>query len=146
MHLSRRDLFGAAAYGGLGALLAGTEESPGEKIIHQGRQYVVYRGMGSLAAMSRSAGSRERYGQNEQVDVDELVPQGVEGIVPYAGDVKKVMTQFCGGLRAALGYCGCRTVQALHERGRFVRVTSAGVVEAHPHDVKIMKEAPNYRS
>ena len=129
----------------LGSILAGTEESPGEKIIHQGRQYVVYRGMGSLAAMTRSAASRERYGQVE-VDADELVPQGVEGIVPYAGNVRKVMTQFCGGLRSALGYCGCRTVPALREFGRFVRVTTAGVAEAHPHDVKIIKEAPNYRS
>jgi len=129
----------------LGGALAGTEESPGEKIIHEGRQYVAYRGMGSLSAMREAAGSRQRYGQ-ENVNVDELVPQGVEGIVPYAGTVEKVMTQYSGGLRSALGYCGCRTISELQKRGRFVRVTLAGVSEAHPHDVKIMKEAPNYRS
>ncbi len=129
----------------LGALLAGTEESPGEKIIHQGRQYVVYRGMGSLAAIKQAAGSRQRYGL-ENVAEDDLVPQGIEGIVPYAGTVGKVMTQFCGGLRSSLGYNGCRSIKELKERGRFVRVSPAGVREAHPHDVKIMKEAPNYRS
>lgn len=129
----------------LGSILAGTEESPGEKIIHQGRQYVVYRGMGSLAAMKEGAGSRERYSQT-RVDSEDLVPQGIEGIVPYAGTVKKVMTQFCGGLRSALGYCGCSSVSALRENGRLVRVSPAGMHEAHPHDVKIMKEAPNYRS
>ena len=129
----------------LGGVLAGTEESPGEKIIHEGRQYVVYRGMGSLAAMREAAGSRQRYGQ-DNVSMDDLVPQGVEGIVPYAGTVEKVMTQYGGGLRSALGYCGCRTIPELQKRGRFVRVTLAGVSEAHPHDVKIMREAPNYRS
>lgn len=129
----------------LGSVLAGTEESPGEKIIHQGRQYVVYRGMGSLAAMKEKEGSRERYAQ-DNVREDELVPQGVEGIVPYAGTIKKVMTQFCGGLRSSLGYCGCKTIADLQKRGKFVRVTLAGLQEGHPHDVKIMKEAPNYRS
>lgn len=129
----------------LGSILAGTEESPGEKIIHQGRQYVVYRGMGSLAAMKQSMGSRERYGQ-ALTNEDALVPQGIEGIVPYAGTVKKVMTQFCGGLRSAQGYCGCKTLPELQQNGRFVRVSVAGLHEAHPHDIKIMKEAPNYRS
>jgi len=129
----------------LGSILAGTEESPGEKIIHQGRQYVVYRGMGSIAAMREATGSRERYGQRS-VDEDNLVPQGIEGIVPYAGTVQKVMTQFCGGLRSSLGYCGCHTIEELQANGHFVRVSAAGVGEAHPHDVKIMKEAPNYRS
>ncbi len=129
----------------LGSILAGTEESPGEKIIHQGRQYVVYRGMGSLAAMQKGVGSRERYSQTN-VDADDLVPQGIEGIVPYAGTVSKVMTQFCGGLGSSLGYCGCKTVEELRKNGKMVRVSSAGVHEAHPHDVKIMKEAPNYRS
>jgi len=129
----------------LGSILAGTEESPGEKIIHQGRQYVAYRGMGSLSAMQQGIGSRERYSQAD-VDADDLVPQGIEGIVPYAGTVQKVMTQFCGGLRSAMGYCGCRTVPELQAGGKFTRVSSAGLHEAHPHDVKIMKEAPNYRS
>jgi IMP dehydrogenase len=129
----------------LGSILAGTEESPGEKIIHQGRQYVAYRGMGSLAAMQQGAGSRERYSQAD-VDAANLVPQGIEGIVPYAGTVNSVMTQFCGGLRSALGYCGCRDIASLQENGKIVRVSSAGVREAHPHDIKIMKDAPNYRS
>lgn len=129
----------------LGSILAGTAESPGEKIIHQGRQYVAYRGMGSLAAMQQGAGSRERYGQTD-VDASELVPQGIEGIVPYAGTVKSVMTQFTGGLRSALGYCGCRDVPALQQTARFTRVSAASIREAHPHDVKIMKDAPNYRT
>ena len=129
----------------LGSLLAGTEESPGEKIIHEGRHYVIYRGMGSLAAMQQGAGSRERYSQGS-VQADDLVPQGIEGIVPLAGSVRKLMTQFVGGLRSSLGYCGCRTLADLQRRGRFYRVTGAGVREAHPHDVKIIKEAPNYRS
>jgi IMP dehydrogenase len=129
----------------LGSVLAATEESPGEKIINEGRQYVVYRGMGSLAAMREGVGSRERYGQ-ANVSSDDLVPQGIEGIVPYAGTVKKVMTQYCGGLRSSLGYCGCRTIPELQERGRFSRVSLAGLAESHPHDVKIIKEAPNYRS
>jgi IMP dehydrogenase len=128
-----------------GSLFAGTDESPGEKIIHQGRQYVIYRGMGSLGAMREGSASRERYGQSN-IQEDELVPQGIEGIIPYTGSVRKVMVQFCGGLRASMGYCGCRNIVELKERGRFIRVSQAGVTEAHPHDVKIMKEAPNYRS
>ncbi len=127
----------------MGSALAGTEQSPGEKIIHQGRQYVVYRGMGSLAAMKSALGSRERYGQADARD-DELIPQGIEGIVPFSGNLEKVMTQFCGGLQAAMGYCGCRTIRELQQHGSFVRITSAGVREAHPHDVKIIKESPNY--
>ncbi|MDX9867699.1 MAG: IMP dehydrogenase [Kiritimatiellia bacterium] len=129
----------------LGSILAGTEESPGEKIIHEGRHYVVYRGMGSLAAMKEGKGSRQRYGQ-DNVQTDDLVPQGIEGIVPLAGSVKKIMTQFCGGLRSSLGYCGSRTLAELKVNGCFFRVSNAGVREAHPHDVKIIKEAPNYRS
>jgi IMP dehydrogenase len=129
----------------LGSILAGTAESPGEKIIHEGRQYVVYRGMGSLAAMKEGMGSRQRYGQ-DYVDDEDLTPQGVEGIVPFTGTVKKVMTQYCGGLRAALGYCGSKTIEALKAQGILYRVSNAGVREAHPHDVKIIKEAPNYRS
>ncbi len=130
----------------LGSVLAGTEESPGEKIIHQGRQYVVYRGMGSLAAMRQSRGSRERYGEHTKSKGDDLVPQGIEGIVPYAGSVNKVMNQYCGGLRSSLGYCGCKTIAQLQKNGKFVRVSSAGLNESHPHDIKIMKDAPNYRS
>ncbi len=129
----------------LGSILAATEESPGEKIIHEGRHYVVYRGMGSLAAMIAGKGSRERYAQTTS-NPDELVPQGIEGIVPYAGTVKKVMTQFCGGLQSSLGYCGAHNIDELRRTAKFVRVSPAGVREAHPHDVKIMREAPNYRS
>ena len=129
----------------LGSVLAATEESPGEKIIHEGRHYVVYRGMGSMAAMIAGKGSRERYAQTN-TDPEDLVPQGIEGIVPYAGSVKKVMVQFCGGLRSSLGYCGAHNIAELRETGKMVRVSAAGVREAHPHDIKIMREAPNYRS
>jgi IMP dehydrogenase len=129
----------------MGSVLAGTDESPGEKILYQGRSYVVYRGMGSLDAMKSREGSRERYGLKGTQEED-LVPQGIEGMVPAAGKVKKVLTQYCGGLQASLGYCGTHNLDELHERGRFVRITGAGVNEAHPHDIKITKEAPNYRS
>ena len=128
----------------MGSVLAGTDESPGEKIIYQGRQYVSYRGMGSLGAMHEGAGSRQRYGQ-QSVSDEELVPQGIEGIVPFAGTVRQVLTQYGGGLQAGLGYCGCQTVQELRERARFVRVSNAGTREAHAHDVLVTKEAPNYR-
>ena len=127
----------------LGSILAGTEESPGEKIIQDGRQYVVYRGMGSLAAMQAFEGSRKRYGQGHR-KMKDLVPEGIEGIIPYAGTVQKVMTQFCGGLRSSLGYNGARSIEELHDTGRFVRVSPAGVKEAHPHDIRITREAPNY--
>ncbi len=128
----------------MGSVLAGTKESPGEKIWHQGRTYVVYRGMGSLEAMKQARGSRERYGQ-EDVDQDsKLVPQGIEGMVLYRGEVADVIHQFCGGLRYSLGYCGARTIAELQEKARLVRVTGAGLREAHPHDVKIVKDAPNY--
>lgn len=129
----------------MGSVLAGSEESPGEKIIHQGRQYVVYRGMGSIAAMKEGMGSRERYAQ-DGLDDAELVPQGIEGLVPYAGSVKSVMTQYCGGLASSLGYCGSRTIPDLQKNGRIVRISPAGLNEAHPHDVKITREAPNYRT
>ena len=129
----------------LGSVLAGTEESPGEKIYSNGRQYVVYRGMGSMAALKNGKGSRARYFQDDESD-ENLVPQGIEGMVPYSGRVKSIMTQFCGGLRASLGYCGSRTIRDLQEKGRFYRVTAAGLREARPHDITITKEAPNYRT
>ena len=129
----------------LGSVLAGTEESPGEKIYSNGRQYVVYRGMGSMAALKNGKGSRARYFQDNEEE-DSLVPQGIEGMVPYSGHVKSIMTQFCGGLRASLGYCGARTIAELKEKGRFYRVTAAGLREARPHDITITKEAPNYRT
>ena len=129
----------------LGSVLAGTEESPGEKIYANGRQYVVYRGMGSMAALKNGKGSRARYFQDNEEEED-LVPQGIEGMVPYSGRVHSIMTQFCGGLRASLGYCGCKSIAELQKRGKFYRVSAAGMREAHPHDIKITKEAPNYRS
>jgi IMP dehydrogenase len=126
----------------MGSVLAGTEESPGEKIIYEGRQFVIYRGMGSLDAMKSREGSRQRYGLGND---DDLVPQGIEGMVPFAGTVNKVMKQYCGGLQASLGYCGTKNIADLKKHGRFVRVSSAGALEAHAHDVKITKDAPNYR-
>ena len=129
----------------LGSVLAGTEESPGEKIYQNGRQYVVYRGMGSLGALKNGKGSRARYFQDNEAD-DDLVPQGIEGMVPYSGRVHSIMTQFCGGLRASLGYCGTKTIPELQARGKFYRVTPAGLREARPHDITITKEAPNYRA
>ncbi len=126
----------------MGSVLAGTEESPGEKIIYEGRQFVIYRGMGSLDAMKSREGSRQRYGLSND---DDLVPQGIEGMVPFAGTVNKVMKQYCGGLQASLGYCGTRNIAALKKSGQFVRVSGAGAIEAHAHDIKITKEAPNYR-
>ena len=129
----------------LGSVLAGTEESPGEKILANGRKYVIYRGMGSMAALKNGKGSRARYFQDNEDD-ENLVPQGIEGMVPYSGHVSAIMTQFCGGLRASLGYCGTRTIAELQARGRFYRVTAAGLREARPHDITITKEAPNYRT
>ncbi|MBO7683955.1 MAG: IMP dehydrogenase [Kiritimatiellae bacterium] len=129
----------------LGSVLAGTEESPGEKIYSNGRQYVVYRGMGSMAALRNGKGSRARYFQDKEAE-DELVPQGIEGMVPYSGAVRSIMTQFSGGLRASLGYCGARSIGELHRKGCFYRVTAAGLREARPHDITITKEAPNYRT
>jgi len=128
----------------MGSVLAGTDEGPGEKILYEGRQFVVYRGMGSLDAMKSREGSRQRYGLKNSAD-DDLVPQGIEGVVPYAGGVSKVLKQYWGGLQASLGYCGCRTVPELQKNGQFVRVSAAGTAEAHPHDIRITKEAPNYR-
>ena len=129
----------------LGSVLAGTEESPGEKIYSNGRQYVVYRGMGSMAALKNGKGSRARYFQDNEADED-LVPQGIEGMVPYSGHVKSIMTQFAGGLRASLGYCGARSIAELKKIGKFYRITTAGLKEARPHDITITKEAPNYRT
>ena len=130
----------------MGSVLAGTQESPGEKIIHQGRSYVVYRGMGSLQAMEKSQGSRERYGQADVNDAKKLVPQGVEGMVPYRGSLWEVVHQFAGGLHYSLGYCGTRTLPELRERAKFIRVSSSALREAHPHDILMLKDAPNYSS
>jgi IMP dehydrogenase len=127
----------------LGGLFAGTEESPGETVIYQGRSYKVYRGMGSLGAMQR--GGRDRYAQHEEVEAGKLVPEGIEGRVPYRGTLSATVYQLVGGLRSGMGYCGCRTVEELWRTARFIRITSAGLRESHVHDVIITKEAPNYR-
>jgi IMP dehydrogenase len=128
----------------VGSIIAGTEESPGDKILHQGRMYVVYRGMGSLESMKRAKGSRERYGQEDVDDVGKLVPQGIEGLVLFRGSVSGVINQYVGGLRYSLGYVGAETIGELQEKAVFVRITAAGLREAHPHDVKMQKDAPNY--
>ena len=126
----------------LGGLFAGTEEAPGEIELFQGRSYKTYRGMGSLGAMQQ--GSSDRYFQDDEESADKLVPEGVEGRVPYKGSVVQVMHQLMGGLRSAMGYLGCPTIEAVKERAEFVQITSAGVRESHVHDVQIVKEAPNY--
>jgi IMP dehydrogenase len=130
----------------MGSALAGTQESTGEKILHQGRRYVVYRGMGSLEAMAEGRGSRERYSHPEVDRTSDLVPQGIEGLVQYSGTVDSVLRQYTGGLRFALGYCGARTLDELRRKAQFVRISSAGLRESHAHDVKIIKDAPNYSS
>ncbi|MFA5028059.1 MAG: IMP dehydrogenase [Candidatus Methylomirabilota bacterium] len=128
----------------IGGLFAGTEESPGETVLFQGRTYKVYRGMGSLGAMQSRAG-RERYHQEHESELGKLVPEGIEGRVPYKGMLSAIVYQMVGGLRSGMGYCGCRTVEELRSRARFVRLTSSGLRESHVHDVIITKEAPNYR-
>ena len=128
----------------MGSVLAGTQESPGEKILHQGKMYVIYRGMGSVSAMKEGKGSRERYGQEDVNSESKLVPQGIEGMVLFRGEVADVIHQYLGGLKYSLGYCGARTLKELQTKARFVRVTGAGLREAHPHDIKITKDAPNY--
>lgn len=125
----------------LGSLLAGLEESPGELVLHGGRRYKTYRGMGSIGAMGQ--GSADRYGQAD-TDRTKFVPEGVEGRVPYRGALSDFVHQMIGGLRAAMGYCGCRSVEELQQRAQFVRVSNAALVESHAHDIQITKEAPNY--
>jgi IMP dehydrogenase len=127
----------------IGNLLAGADESPGESILYQGRSYKVYRGMGSLGAMEK--GSKDRYFQGDVHDFDKLVPEGIEGKVPYKGSASAILHQLLGGVRSGMGYIGARTVKELQERARFVRISSQGLRESHVHDVSITKEAPNYR-
>ena len=127
----------------IGSLLAGTEEAPGEVILYQGRSYKTYRGMGSIAAMKK--GSKDRYFQADVSDADKLVPEGIEGRVPYKGSVDMNLFQLVGGLRSGMGYLGCRTIAELRTRPRFVRISSSGLRESHVHDVIITQEAPNYR-
>lgn len=141
------DVVKALAAGGssvmVGSLVAGTEESPGETIIFNGRKFKSYRGMGSLEAMEQKNGSKDRYFQADTTDAKKLVPEGIAGRVPYKGTVQEVIYQLMGGLRSGMGYCGAATIEELHD-AKFVRITNAGVLESHPHDISITSEAPNY--
>ncbi|MCG7401431.1 MULTISPECIES: IMP dehydrogenase [Caballeronia] len=126
----------------MGSMLAGTEESPGDVFLYQGRQYKSYRGMGSVGAMKD--GAADRYFQDNSANIDKLVPEGIEGRVAYKGSVNAILFQIVGGVRASMGYCGCRAISELHEKAEFVQITAAGMRESHVHDVQITKEAPNY--
>ena len=141
------DVVKALAAGGssvmIGSLVAGTEESPGDTIIFNGRKFKSYRGMGSLEAMEQKNGSRDRYFQGDVCDVKKLVPEGIAGRVPYKGTVQEVIYQLVGGLRSGMGYCGASSIAGLHN-AKFTRITNAGVLESHPHDISITSEAPNY--
>ena len=141
------DIVKAIAAGGssvmIGSLVAGTEESPGDTLIYNGRKFRAYRGMGSLEAMEQKNGSKDRYFQSDTSDVKKLVPEGIAGRVPYKGTVQEVIYQLSGGLRSGMGYCGAQTIEALHN-AKFTRITNAGVMEPHPHDITITSEAPNY--
>src|SRR5581483_5331774 len=129
----------------LGSALAGTDEAPGDVILVQGERFKEYRGMGSLGAMKARGFSKDRYFQGDVEDVEELVPEGIEGRVPYKGPARSVLHQYVGGLRQAMGYCGAATIEEMKTKTRFVRISAAGLHESHPHDVTITKEAPNYR-
>jgi IMP dehydrogenase len=124
-----------------GSLFAGTEEAPGETILFEGRKFKVYRGMGSLGAME--LGSKDRYFQDVEDDVKKLVPEGIEGRVPYKGSVSEVMVQYLGGLRAGMGYCGANTIKDM-QKAKMVKISSSGILESHPHNITITKESPNY--
>lgn len=128
----------------MGGTLAGVEETPGEKVLYEGRSFKIYRGMGSLGAMKK--GSSDRYFQDMESDIKKLVPEGVEGRVPYKGPLSETIYQFIGGLRAAMGYCGAKNIEALKRDARFVKISNAGLKESHPHDVIITEESPNYQS
>jgi IMP dehydrogenase len=126
----------------LGGMFAGTEEAPGEIELFQGRSYKSYRGMGSLGAMQQ--GSKDRYFQDAEANADKLVPEGIEGRVPYKGSVLSVIHQLIGGVRSSMGYLGCSSIAEVHAKAEFVEISSAGIRESHVHDVQITKEAPNY--
>lgn len=126
----------------LGSLLAGTRESPGETVIYEGRKYKTYRGMGSVEAMKM--GSKDRYFQDVEDDIKKLVPEGIVGRVPFKGDLNESIHQFVGGLRAGMGYCGAKDIEDLKINGQFITITSAGMRESHPHNIRVTKEAPNY--
>ena len=129
----------------MGSMFAGTEEAPGEIELFQGRSYKAYRGMGSLGAMSQAQGSSDRYFQDSSAGAEKLVPEGIEGRVPYKGSLSAIIHQLMGGLRASMGYTGSATIDEMRTRPQFVRITGAGMAESHVHDVQITKEAPNYR-
>ena len=129
----------------VGSLLAGTDEAPGEVELFQGRAYKSYRGMGSLGAMAQREGSSDRYFQDASAGAEKLVPEGVEGRVPCKGPLSGIVHQMMGGLRAAMGYTGCASIEDMRSRPSFVKISGAGVKESHVHDVSITKEAPNYR-
>jgi IMP dehydrogenase len=130
----------------IGGLFAGTEESPGEVELYQGRSYKSYRGMGSVGAMGGSNGSKDRYFQDATEELEKLVPEGIEGRVSYKGSLIAIVHQLVGGVRAAMGYTGCASIDEMRVKPQFVRMTGAGIKESHVHDVTITKEAPNYRS
>ena len=129
----------------MGSMFAGTEEAPGEIELYQGRTYKSYRGMGSMGAMSQTSGSSDRYFQDASQGTEKLVPEGIEGRVPYKGPLSAIIHQLMGGVRSAMGYTGSVDIETLRSKPSFVRVTSAGMSESHVHDVSITKEAPNYR-
>ena len=129
----------------VGSLLAGTEEAPGEVEFFQGRYYKAYRGMGSLGAMAGATGSADRYFQDSKAGAEKLVPEGIEGRVPYKGPMGNIVHQMMGGLRSSMGYTGSSTIEDLRQNAKFVKITAAGMQESHVHDVTITKEAPNYR-
>jgi IMP dehydrogenase len=126
----------------IGNMFAGHEESPGEKVLYEGRAYKMYRGMGSLGAMTQ--GSADRYFQDVEDEIAKLVPEGIEGRVPYKGFVSETIYQMVGGLRSAMGYCGCATIAEMQQKAQFVKISTAGLRESHPHNVAITKESPNY--
>ena len=128
----------------LGSVFAGTEEAPGEVELFQGRSFKTYRGMGSISAMSKRTDAN-RYMQGEDIDTDKLVPEGIEGMVPYRGPVQNTIHQLVGGIRSSMGYCGCETIEEFGKTTTMVQVTGAALKENHPHEVRIVKEAPNYQ-
>ena len=129
----------------LGSLFAGTDETPGEIMLENGKRYKAYRGMGSMGAMAQSHGSKDRYFQSNVADAGKLVPEGIEGRVPCRGPISQNIHQLMGGLRSGMGYIGAESIEALWKKSKFIRITNSGMKESHPHNIDITKEAPNYR-
>jgi IMP dehydrogenase len=130
----------------IGSLFAGTDEAPGDIVHYQGRSFKTYRGMGSMGAMAQAQGSKDRYFQSDVSNSDKLVPEGIEGRVPYRGSLGANIHQLVGGLKSGMGYIGAQSIEELQEKARFIRITNSGLQESHPHDIVITKEAPNYRT